>query len=589
MRSLKTKIKNSLPVILFSICTMVFYYSFYSIDFSKSDNILFHNGTIITMDKQHQYPEAVYVENGIIKSIGSFDHIKKNTLSSTIIVDLNGRTLMPGFIDSHTHPVISSFLYDMIDLSGFTHYSKEKVWEHLTNEVSNYNPNDWILCKGFDQVLVPGLTPPSISYLDSIAPNNPLLIASQSLHSYWANSLAFQASGIKPSTPDPSKSSYYERDSLGKFTGYIAEQTAFQPFKNTILKSIGINKLKNNSRMVMKEYLKNGYTSITSMGITTADKKVIQLYKHISSKRSNMLNNILSIVGILPNREHTARNFVFVRHDAPHLLPESVANGDDFFRIMGIKFWYDGSPYTGSMYLEEPYIDNNFTNNILHIPQEHTGKALLTKDQIQKNIKKYQSGNWQVAIHTQGDIAIREVLNAFESTQSKINYRHRLEHCLLINSTSIERMANINVYPSFHINHLYYYGNVLNNKLIGTQRANRMLPIKSAVDNSLKFTIHADQPMFPSEPFSLLSTAVNRKTKEGQVIGGQHAITIYQALKALTIDAAWQIKMDEKIGSIKEGKYGDLIILNRNPLKVQKTELRNIKVLDIYVHGNQIN
>jgi len=590
MKSLRiTKAKASY-LVLFTVC-LALYLSYDGIDFSDGGSLLFHNGKIITMKKEHQYPEAVYIENGVIKSIGKYDVLKKKILSSTQVIDLEGKTLMPGFIDSHTHPVISSFLYDMIDLSGFTHNSKEQVWNHLVNKISEYDPGEWILCKGFDQVLVPGLTPPHMSYLDSIAPDNPLLIGSQSLHSYWANSIAFQKSGIDLSTPDPDNSSYYERDSLGKFTGYIAEQTAFEPFKKTILKSLGISRLKENSLMVMKDYAKNGYTSITSMGITTSDKKVIQLYKHISSKSSSLINNLLSMIGILPKRNHTVRNFVFVRHDAPHLLPQSISNGDDFFKIIGIKFWYDGSPYTGSMYLEEPYLDNNFTNNVLRIPKGHTGKALLAKDQLSKNIKKYQSDDWQIAIHAQGDIAVREVLDTFDGlpSASKKDHRHRLEHCLLIDNRSIERMVRMKIYPSFHINHLYYYGNVIKNQLIGSPRASRMLPVKAAVDNALKFTLHADQPMFPSEPFSLIQTAVKRKTKEGKTLGEQYTIDVYKALKALTIHAAWQIKMEKKIGSIEEGKYADLIILDRNPLDSDKEELRSIRVLDTYVHGNKIN
>jgi len=589
MKSLRTTKSKISYLILFATSLLAFF-AYDSIDFSNGGTMLFHNGNIITMEKKHQYPEAVYIEDGIIKSIGTYELLRKKINSSTQIIDLEGKTLMPGFIDSHTHPVISSFLHDMTDLSGFTHTSKEQVWNHLANKVSEYNPGEWILCKGFDQILVPGLAPPHISYLDSIAPDNPLLVVSQNLHSYWANSLAFHEAGVDLLTPDPDKSSYYEKDSLERFTGYIAEQAAFEPFKKTILKSLGINRLKENSLMTMKEYAKNGWTSITSMGITTSDKKVIQLYKHISSKSSNLINNILSVIGILPNREHTVRNFVFIRHDAPHLLPKSISNGDDFFKIIGIKFWYDGSPYAGSMYLEEPYLNNNFTSNTLHIPRGHTGESLLTKEQLRINIKRYQAENWQIAIHAQGDIAIREVLDTFDDipSTSKKDYRHRLEHCLLIDERSIGRMSKMNIYPSFHINHLYYYGSVLKSQLIGASRASRMLPLKSAVDNSLKFSLHADQPMFPSEPFSLLSTAVNRKTKENTVIGKQNSITAYQGLEALTIHAAWQIKMDEKIGSIRKGKYADLIVLDKNPLDVDKNELRNIKVLETFVHGNKI-
>ena len=560
-------------------------------DFSEGADILFHNGPIITMEKDQPNAEAVYIENGIIKLVGDYNLLRKNIKKTTIVVDLKGQSLLPGFIDSHTHPVLSAFLYNMVDLSGFTHRTEEDLWNHFADKVSDYNPGDWILCKGFDQILVPDLIPPHISFLDSIAPNNPVLITSQSLHSYWANSHAFHAAGINRTTPDPEKSSYYERETNGNFTGYIAEQAAFEPFKKEILSSLGIKRLKENSLMVLKDYAKSGYTSITSMGITTSDKKVIQLYKHISSKTSTITNRILALLDILPKRENTVRNFIFLRYDAAHLFPPSSTNGDDFFKIMGVKLWYDGSPYTGSMYLEAPYLDNHFTNNVLHIPPGHTGIPLLTKNQLSSYIMKYQSDGWQVAIHAQGDIAIRDIMNVFDDIglQSENDFRHRIEHCILIDNESIEKMSKMNIHPSFHINHLYYYGDALEKQIIGASRADQMLPLKAAAENSLRFTLHADQPMFPSKPFSLLHTAVNRKTKNGKMLGKQNLITVYQGLEALTIHAAWQIKMDEKIGSIKEGKFADLIILDRNPLDSDKEDLRSIRVLETYVHGNRIN
>ena len=561
------------------------------IDFSEGDDILFYNGTIITMEKNNPSPEAVYIENGIIKSIGEYGVLSQYVSSSTKLIDLKGQTLLPGFIDSHTHPVLCSFVYDAIDLSGFKHNSKEKLWEYFSGRVKTYKPGEWILCKGFDQILTKNLTPPHIDFLDSIAPNNPVLIASHNLHSYWANSLAFQESGVSKATLDPSLTSYYERDGLGNFTGYIVEQDAFEPFKKKILVALGISKLKQSSVRAMKEYTKNGYTSITSLGITTSDPRVIQLYKHISSKTSSLFNHVLQFFNLLPKRNHTARHFVFVRYDALELLPNSSLNGDDFFKILGIKLWYDGSPYAGSMYINDPYLENNFTKNILNIPSQHSGLALLTKSELNFYINTYQSKGWQIAIHAQGDQAIKEILNSFEDVgnQLKNDYRHRLEHCLLIEQPSIKKMSKLNIHPSFHINYLYYYGSSLKQQVLGSARAGRILPLKLANDHSLKYTLHSDQPMFPGKPFSLLQTAVSRETKEGNILGEQYSISTYEALEALTVNAAWQIKMDEKIGSIKEGKYADLIILNTNPLESNTEDLKNIKVLKTFVHGNQIN
>ncbi|HIN39280.1 MAG TPA: hypothetical protein EYM84_03305, partial [Flavobacteriales bacterium] len=460
---------------------------------------------------------------------------------------------------------------------------------HFEESISKYKPGEWILCSGLDQVLVPGLETPHISYLDSIAPNNPVLIASQSLHSYWANTLAFSAAGVNRNTPNPSVSSYYGKDENGNLNGYIAEQEAFNPFKVAVIQALGNNVLKDKSVAVLEDYVKNGYSTITSMGITTSDKNVIRLYKHLSCENSTFIDQLLTVFRILPKRKPTVRNFVFVRYDAPHLLPESVNNGDDFFKILGVKLWYDGSPYTGSMYLESPYLNSDLTNENHIPPFNHSGNALITQEELESYMVEYQNAGWQIAIHTQGDIAIKEVIESFgkvANDKAETDHRHRLEHCLLLQEESMQLMAELNIHPSFHINHLYYYGEALASKIIGEERAHQMLPIKMADEHSLIYSIHADQPMFPSEPLSLLHSAVNRKTKEGKVMGGHNAISVEQGLKALTINAAWQLKMENKIGSIKKGKYADLVILDQNPMSVPIAELRNIKIMQTIVNGN---
>ena len=557
-------------------------------DWASNQNLLFYNGPIITMEAETPSVEAVYVENGIIHSAGNYNDILQSIHPDTKIINLDGKALLPGFVDSHTHPVISTFTHGMVDLSGFTHQTSKELWAHFEKSVSEHEPGEWILCGGFDQVLVPGLEPPHISYLDSIAPQNPVLIASQSLHSYWTNSLGFNASGVDRETPNPSNSSYYERDESGDLTGYIAEQKAFDPLKEAIIQALGKSTLKEKSVAVMDGYAKNGYSTITSMGITTSDKNVIRLYRHLSTGKPTFADQLLTAFRILPKRKPTVRNFVFIRYDSSHLLPASVDNGDDFFKILGIKFWYDGSPYTGSMYMESPYLNTDLTRNKLHIPNNHSGVSLLTQEELESFITKYQDHGWQIAIHSQGDIAIREILESFDkiiNDKGIADYRHRLEHCLLLQEESMKLMADLNIHPSFHINHLYYYGKALKENIIGKERARQLLPIKDADRNSLIYSIHADQPMFPGEPLSLLQTAVNRRTEGGDLIGSNNAISVMMGLKALTINAAWQIKMEKKIGSIKKGKYADFVVLDQSPLTVPISEIRNIKVIQTIING----
>ncbi|MGY8780165.1 MAG: amidohydrolase [Fidelibacterota bacterium] len=556
--------------------------------FTPKGSLYIYNGTVITLEDEQPKANAVFVDKGKIVAVGNDTELRLHLKKTTQLLDLKGATLLPGFIDPHTHPVASSFLHGMIDLSGFTHENQKEIWAHLESKIRNYPQGEWILCKGLDVVLVDDLEPPHITYLDSISPNNPLLILSLSMHSFWGNSLAFNAAGINKKSSNPNGSSYYGKDVGGNLNGYISEQAAFQPFREIVINTMGSAVLKEKCVTVLNEYAANGNTSITSMGITTSDPNVIRLYQYLSSQKISLFNKVFQILGLLPNRKPTVRNFVFVRDDADHLLPESSNNGDDFFKLMGVKFWYDGSPYTGSMFLDEPYELSTVNQNKIHVPSGYSGKALWNKNEIANRIQQYDSAGWQVAVHTQGDRAISETLDGFEKSRISKDSRHRLEHCLLPSKKSIKRMAELEVSPSFHINHLWYYGEALENHIIGRERTDKILPLKTAENNSLIFSLHSDQPMFESDPLSLIHTAVNRETRDGKIVGKSNKISVKQGLKSLTINAAWQIKMENKIGSIKPGKYADFVIIDQNPMIIDPRKIKDINVLQTIVNGNTI-
>ena len=149
-------------------------------------------------------------------------------------------------------------------------------------------------------------------------------------------------------------------------------------------------------------------------------------------------------------------------------------------------------------------------------------------------------------------------------------------------------MHKLNIHPSFHINHLYYYGEVLSESIIGDERTETILPVKNAEHEGLIYSIHTDQPMFESDPLALIHTAVNRKTRDGKSIGSYNKVSVESALKAVTINAAWQIKMEDKIGSIKVGKYADFVILVENPFEVSIDKIKDIQILETIVNGNTI-
>ncbi len=561
-------------------------------DYQKASPTVYTNGTIITMDEANPTATTIVVENGKIIAVGGDEIMSSNRYENFIRKDLKGKTVLPGFIDPHTHFALSLSLENMIDLSGFTHRTNKEVWSYFEQQLSKVKKGDWLICRGVDPVLIPEITLPTINFLDSVAPDNPVFITAQSLHSYWANTAAFELAGIDANTPDVNEESYYEKDANGKLTGLIVEQAAVLPLLELLEKEFFTPELFGTTAVdVMKEYARNGNTTIVTTGLSISDEKPMHLIRYLSDQSVSLIGRILNLSGMFPDRQAFPRHFMYMRYDRSHLLPESRTEPNDFVDVIGVKHWYDGSPYIGSMYLEEPYLTNEFNQQKLDIPENHTGKNLIEKDDLKTFIKKYHSDGWQIAIHTQGGKAISDVLEAYDELSSELDYsesRHRLEHCLLMPKQELARLSRLGMTPSYHINHLYFYGDALKDHIIGEERAKQLLPLGSSLESGLKLSLHADQPMFASQPLRLIQTAVERKTRLGNKMSPEEQIDLMDAIKAMTIDAAWQIKKEDKLGSLTVGKYADFIVLDENPFAVPVSELQNIECLETYVSGNKV-
>lgn len=576
-------------ILLIAVLVLLFYIKS---DYTTANPTIYYNAVILTLDEITPKADAMYVSEGKILSIGTLKDLENDTPEDVVKVNLNGETVMPGFIDPHTHFALSMYMSSMYDLSGFTHPDNDSVWSYFEEVVESTDSGEWIICKGMDPILVKDLILPTKPYLDSIAPDNPVIIFSQSLHSYWADSKAFEKAGISERKPDPSTHSYYERDAEGQFTGLIVEQEAFLPFIEKINEEvITADVLSQSSIKVMREYARNGNTTIVSAGLTINDSKPLILTRHLSAEKPSFLGGLLEKIGRLPKREPLPRHFIYMRYDKTEYLPDSKGGQDDFYDIIGVKHWYDGSPYIGSMYMIEPYLESQLTMD-LDIPVHSRGKALIRYEDLKDFIRTYHNSGWQIAIHTQGDAAINEVVSAFSELESELDYstsRHRLEHCLMLPISTLDEMKQLNISPSFHINHLYYYGEALRDDMLGEERADKILPLQSTLNQDLILTLHADQPMFESRPFRLIQTAVERKTKEGRIINVDEKIELLDAIKALTIHAAWQINMEDKIGSLEVGKYADFIVIDRNPFEIPIENLEDVRIIATYVNGNKVN
>jgi hypothetical protein len=529
----------------------------------SAPDVIFRGGTILTVNGNNDVVQALAMRDGVITAAGAEQEVLAQKDSHTQIVDLQGKTLLPGFVGAHEHPGITAVFNGGINLSGFQHKTNAEVWDTLRRAVAQAPKGQWIYAGGLDAILTPDLKIPHRKELDAIAPDNPLVLVSQTLHSFWANSRAFEAAGITATTPDPGAGSYYERDPQGEFTGFVAETRAAQPFLKELKSPL---KIYSRYVDVLDSLLANGFTSVASLGYN-----VPPLLARVAASR---------------NFSPRIRQYFYLVEDELNYLPKAPDSSNPYFAVLGVKLWHDGSPYTGSMYTTMPYLDSPLART-LGIQGGSHGSAMIPQDSLTAKVKDYTAQGWQVAIHSQGDASNRAVLEAIANAGALPGAAPavRMEHGVFMPAESVARLAALGVSPSFHIHHIKYYGDALANSIMGLVAAQQTLPVRSAFAQGVQPTLHADSPMFPPLGFALMQTAMNRATGLGLKLNAEESITAQQALRAMTIHGAYQLRLQDKTGSLEVGKWADLQVVDRNPYTTPVHELDRIRTLAVYVGG----
>lgn len=532
----------------------------------SAPQLIFVGGPILTVDPEDRVVEALAVQDGRILATGSRQQILALAGSDSEIVDLHGKTLLPGLIAAHEHPTLSALFAGAVDLSGFTHRDNQSVWQALRQRVASTAPGEWVYAVGLDPILVPDLQIPPRQQLDQLAPNNPVLLIGQNLHSFWANSRAFAAAGVDRHTPNPSAASYYQRDDQGELTGMIVETQAARPFMTELKRPWAL--LQRYER-TLDDMLANGFTTVASLGYNVPP--------------------LMARYAALRHWRPRIRQYFYLTEQELDALPESPDNGSDSFAVLGVKLWADGSPYTGSMFSRSAYLDSPL-NRTLGITPGSYGQPLLGVAALREKIEHYNRAGWQVAIHSQGDASLLEVARALEQAAPLSGQAPavRLEHAIELPKPLMPELTAQGVAVSFHINHLLYYGDALQDSVIGRFMTQRSLPVRSAFSAGLHPTLHADSPMFPAQPFSLMHTAMLRRSQSGTPINPSEAIDAHQALRAMTINAAYQLRQDSLLGSLEPGKWADLTVVSDNPYQMPPTQLQQMRVNAVYLGGRQV-
>lgn len=524
-------------------------------------DVIFSGGTILTMDDGMSRAQALAIRGNRIVAVGDAVHVQALAGANTRVVDLQGRTLMPGLIDPHMHFVFTAF-QDWIDVSPITTPDFATVWSRLRQGVAKAKAGEWVRAQQFDASITRDARSPTLAELDALAPNNPFFMQESNGHIAYANSLAFKAAGITRETPNPSGARFV-RDQDGNLTGRLEEMAAQEAIIKIMPAPTAADMLARTRGLL---------DVCASVGCTMVHDNGIGL---MAGMQDLALLDAATAGGKAPVRYRGM--LVSTLMDEWEKAGIKPGRGNDFFCVDGIKAWADGSNQARTGYQRENYLGTNTR-----------GALNYTLEQVTEVIRRSHDGGWQVGVHANGDAAIDMVLDAYTAAlrpAAKNDLRHRIEHCSVLHPEQMARMKQLGLSPSFLIGHVRWWGKAFRDRLLGPERARFYDPCASALAAGLRISLHSDWNVTPIEPLRYVEDAATRVMNEGGgVFFPDERIPVEAALRAVTIDAAWQCHMDDRIGTLQAGKLADLAILEQDPTKASGA-IGKIKVSETWMDG----
>ena len=541
-------------------------------DSSETAFQLYYNGNILTMESEKpEYAEAVVTQDGKIVFVGSKEEAEENYAKADKI-DLKGKTMLPGFIDPHSHFGMVSNTMGQVDLNpppvgevatiaGVLRKIETYKSEH------NIPDGDWIFGWGYDESQLTEKRHLNKMEIDSVLPNNPVYLVHTSGHMGVANSMALEKMKVTAATENPEGGSIARLPNSKEPSGLVQE-TAMYPFVGNMLKILE-SKQAEFFDATQEKYAMNGITTAQD-GMT--DRNAIQFFQSQADAGKLKIDLIA-----LPGFSELETNL----NDADFEW-KTYKNG---FKLQGTKIISDGSPQGKTAFFTEPFLTEvpgceSDCRGFPNISQEALNDLFLIA---------YEADN-QLFIHGNGDASIAMVITAHENACEKLNQpldkdrRTIVIHSQFVRPDQLETYKEYNIEPSFFTNHAYFWGDVHVENL-GEERAFFLSPMASAEKLGLKYTNHSDATVTPIDPLFTVWTAVNRISRSGRVIGPNERATPYQALKAITSHAAYEFYEEDSKGSLRAGKLADFVILDKNPLTVDPMEIKDINVTETIKEG----
>lgn len=537
---------------------------------------IYRDGNIITINDAQPSAQAIAIKGGLILAVGSDAEVLKYKGDETVIVKLKGNTLVPGFVDAHSHfsgvgtQAIVANLLPAPDGSVNTIADLQMAMRNYIDSsaiVKNYNV---AIGFNYDDSQLVEKRHPTRHDLDAVSTSIPIVIMHQSGHLGVYNTKALDLMGISADTEDPS-GGIIEREADGKTpNGVMQENAHFMIFFKMI------PDFTNEDLIAL---YKAGEQSYISNGFTTVQEGKTDLAS------LNLLPKIAASTGfdidIISYPDIAAIGDVPLLHS--NLMSTEYTNG---FRLGGVKLTFDGSPQGKTAWFTKPYyqVPNGQAADYAGYP------ALSDQDAI-KWMRLAITNQWQLLVHTNGDAAIDQLIKLVAELEPSLkDYDHRtvMIHGQFTRQDQVKKLKDLGVFPALYPMHTFYWGDWHRDSVAGLKRAENISPTGWFLDEDMRFTIHSDAPVTFPNAMRILDSAVNRTTRTQATLGSKHKITPLQALKAMTLWSAYQHFEEDIKGSLEVGKQADMVVLSDNPLTVPASTIKDINVLETINNGQSI-
>ena len=522
---------------------------------------IFYNGNFITMEKGENKFTALLIDNEIIASIGEFEDLQNFNPDATL-VNLDGKTLMPSFIDSHSH--FSGYAMSLLEVN----LDGAKSFREITNKVNTFindnvlNEEEWIVCSFYDHNTLEEKKHPTKSDLDVIAGGKyPIVIKHKSGHLGVFNSKALEILNINMENSSNILDIFKDN---GELTGYMEEIAFISNVKKIPLPSF--DKILHVFTVIQDVYASYGITTVQEGMLV---KELVPIYKQFLNTKKLKIDLVAYVDA----------------NDADLIFKEMVQYRNSYvdnFKIGGLKTFLDGSPQGRTAFMLTPYRKSEV---------EFFGYPTISKDDLYKAVTYAYKNHQQILAHCNGDAACQMYIDSIKDVYcnniNAIIKRPVMVHAQFLNISQLDEVKKYNIIPSFFIAHTKYWGDIhIDN--FGFERASLICPAKSAAEKGILFTFHQDSPVINADMLETVECSLTRVTKKGVVLGSKECIDINTALHAITINAAYQYSEEDMKGTLTVGKFADLVILNENPLDTPTRNISEIKILETIKNGKTI-